>query len=304
MLLLYIYRMKRVVLLVLCILPLLTFAEEDWMWWNIKHGWQLGMPGWRMMIRMTPGYLGPNALPVPEIKKGIVIPGSNLEFSFDTHFKKGDPTQDIFGKYYRSFADNKIAIEIYGVLLEHYAMSDSVRDERIARDKDGKGIAFGDLYFSTMIQLVKNRKFPDTMLRMTGRTASGNHLDAARYSDMPGYFFDLSFSRNHTCKNEQITYRPYATLGFYSWQTNDELNLQNDALLYGAGIEYKWNVWSLSNTIGGYFGYKNDRDRPVVFTLDLVRKLKRNSFRFQYLYGISHWTYQTFKFSYIIDLKK
>lgn len=295
--------MKRKLLLILLFVPLFSLGE-DWMWWNIIHGWQTGMPGWRMMIKMTPGYLGPNALPVPEIKKGIVVPGSNLEISFDTHFKKGDPTQDIFGKYYRSFADDKIAVEIYGVLLEHYAMTDSVRDERIARDKDGKGIAVGDLYFSTMIQLSKGHKFPDTMLRMTGRTASGGHLDAARYSDMPGYFFDLSFSRLHACKNERNTYRPYATIGFYSWETNDELNLQNDALLYGAGMEYNWDHWSLSNTLSGYSGYKHKRDRPMVYTIDLVRKLKKNSLRFQYLCGLNDWTYQTFKFSYIIDLKK
>ena len=41
----------------------------------------------------------------------------------------------------------------------------------------------------TLIQLVKGRKFPDTMVRMAGRTASGGHLDAARHADSPGYFF-------------------------------------------------------------------------------------------------------------------
>lgn len=296
--------MKRILLLFVCVLPLTGFCEPDWMWWNIKHGWQNGMPGWRMMIHITPGYLGPNALPVPEIKKGVVVPGNNLEFGMDMHFRTGDPTQNISGKYYRSFADNKIAIEIYGVLLEHYAMSDTVRDERIARDKDGKGIAVGDLYFSTMLQLVKDKKFPDMMLRMTGRTASGGHLDAARYSDAPGYFFDLSFSKNYSCRNEQMSFRPYGTIGFYSWQTNDELNLQNDALLYGAGAECKWAEWTLSNTLSGYSGYKHERDRPMVYTFGLVRKLKKNAFRFQYLYGIRHWTYQTFKFSYIIHLGK
>ena len=291
-------------LLCFCILPLISFCGEDWMWWNIKHGWQIGMPGWRMMIHITHGYLGPNALPVPEIKKGVVVPGNNLEFGMDMHFRTGDPTQNISGKYYRSFADNKVAIEIYGVLLEHYAMSDTVRDERIARDKDGKGIAVGDLYFATMLQLVKDKKFPDTMFRLAGRTASGGHLDAARYSDTPGYFFDLSFSKSYLSENRQMTFIPFASIGFYSWQTNDELNLQNDALLYGAGAECKWSVWTLSNTLGGYSGYKHERDRPIVYTLDVVRKLKKNALRFQYLCGIRHWTYQTFKFSYIINLGK
>jgi hypothetical protein len=296
--------MKRTILILLSILPLFSFSEEDWMWWNIKHGWELGMPSWRTFIHITPGYLGPNALPVPEIKKGVVQAGNNLEVGMDLHFKTGDPTQNLFARYYRSFANDKIAIELYGVVLEHYAMSDTIRDERVARDYDGKGIAIGDLYFSTQIQLVKGRRFPDTMLRMTGRTASGGHLDAARYSDSPGYFFDVSISRDYACKNERTTIKPYASLGFYSWQTNDDMNLQNDALLYGAGAEFKWSSWTLSNTLSGYVGYKHERDRPMVYTFDLNRRLKKNALRIQYLYGIHDWTYQTVKFSYIINLKK
>jgi len=75
------------------------------------------MPGWRNWMKITPGYFGPNALPVPEVKKGIVSEGSNLEIGADFHFQQGDPTQDISGKYYRSFCENKIAIEIYGTIV-------------------------------------------------------------------------------------------------------------------------------------------------------------------------------------------
>ena len=296
--------MKRTILILFCILPLLSFSEEDWMWWNIKHGWKTGMPSWRSFIHITPGYLGPNALPVPEMKKGIVPAGTNLECGLDLHFKTGDPTQNIFAKYYRSFADNKIAIELYGVVAEHYAMSDTIRDERIARDYDGKGIAIGDLYFATLIQLVKDHKFPDTMVRMAGRTASGGHLDAARYSDSPGYFFDVSFSKDYACRNEKMSFKPYASLGFYSWQTNDDMDLQNDAYMYGAGADLKWDNWTLSNSISGYSGYKHERDKPMVYTFDLNHKLKKNTIRLQYLYGIRDWKYQTIKLSYIINLKK
>jgi len=294
--------MKRTILILFCIIPLLSFSEEDWAWWNIKHGWDTGMPSWRSFIHITPGYLGPNALPVPEMKKGFVPAGENFEFGLDFHFRKGDPTQNIFGKYYRSFADNKIAIELYGVVLEHYAMSDTIRDERIARDYDGKGIAIGDLYFSTLIQLVKGRKFPDTMVRMTGRTASGGHLDAARYADSPGYFFDFSFSKEYACRNEKLSFVPFASFGFYSWQTNDDMNLQNDAFLYGAGADLKWSGWTLSNSISGYTGYKKERDKPMVYTFDLKHKLKKNTVRLQYLYGIRDWNYQTIKLSYIINV--
>lgn len=278
--------------------------SEDYKWWNLKHDWQIGMRDWRGLMHITPGYLGPNALPVPDVKKGIVQAGTNFELGFDFHFQTGDPTQNLFAKYYRSFADNKIAIELYGVVVEHYAMSEFIRDERIARDFDGKGIANGDLYFSTLLQVIKGKKFPDTMLRMVGRTASGSQLEGARYSDSPGYFFDLSFSKEYPGRNENMSFLPFASLGFYSWQTNDDLNLQNDAYMYGAGADLKWSRWSVSNSISGYSGYKKERDKPMVYTFDLNRSMKNQTLRLQYLYGFRDWNYQTIKFSIIWNLRK
>jgi hypothetical protein len=274
------------------------------MWWNIKHGWEPGKPGWRNYMRITPGYLGPNALPVPDVKKGVVPLGTNLEIGFDYHFMEGDPTQDIFAKYYRSFGEGKIAIEIYGVVAEHYNMSDFIRDERIARDFDGKGFANGDLYFSTLIQLVKGRKFPDTMVRMAGKTAAGNQLEGARNTDSPGYFFDFSFSKNYPGKKENNSFLPFASFGFYSWQTNDEANLQNDAYMYGLGAEIKCSRWTISNSLSGYSGYKHERDRPMVYTFDLNRQVGNKTFRIQYLHGLRDWTYRTVKLSLILNLQK
>ncbi len=295
--------MRKLILFVLCILPLLSFSDEDYTWWNEIHGWEPGMPGWRNWMHITPGYFGPNALPVPEMKKGVVPEGSNLEFGLSSHFRTGDPTQDIFAKYYRSFCGNKIAIELYGVLLEHYSMSDSIRDERIARDFDGQGFAFGDINFSTLIQLVKNRKFPDTMFRFTARTTSGNQLEGARFTDFPGYFFDCSFSKEYFGRDEKFSFLPFASLGFYGWQTNDELNLQNDALMYGLGADLKLNRWSVSNSISGYSGYKHERDQPMVYTFDLKRSIKNNSIRLQYLHGFRDWNYNTIRLSYLITLR-
>ena len=295
--------MRKLILFLWLAIPLFSFSE-DYMWWNIKHGWETGMPGWRSYIRITPGYLGPNALPVPEVKKGVVPSGANFEFGTDLHFREGDPTQDIFAKYYRSFAENKIAIEIFGVVAEHYDMSEFTRDERFARDFDGKGFAVGDLYFSTLIQLVKGRKFPDTMVRMAGRTASGGQLEGARYTDSPGYYFDFSFSKEYQGTKENRSFLPFASFGFYSWQTNDLGNLQNDAFMYALGADLKWSKWSVSNSLSGYSGYKKERDKPMVYTFDVNHQLKNKTIRLQYLHGLRDWTYRTVKLSLIFNLKK
>ena len=142
------------------------------------------------------------------------------------------------------------------------------------------------------------------MFRMAGRTASGSQIEGARYSDSPGYFFDFSFSKEYSGKNEGMSFRPFASFGFYSWQTNDELNLQNDSYMYGLGADLKGLNWSVSNSLSGYSGYKHERDRPMVYTFDVNHSLKKNTIRLQYLHGLRDWNYRTIKLSYIINLKK
>ena len=292
--------MKRILLLFLGVTYSLSlWAQRDWSWWNELHGWEPGMPSWRSFLIISPGYLGPNALPVPDVKKGLLTKEKAFELGSGFHFRSGDNTQNLFGKLYYPFADYKIAVEVYGVFLEHYAMSDKIRDERKARDYDGQGLAVGDLYFSTMIQLIKGKRFPNTLLRMVGKTASGGRLDAARYADTPGYFFDVSFSKPLGNADALSVWIPFASAGFYSWQTNDDMNLQNDAFMYAAGIELHQKTWKVSNSISGYSGYKNEKDQPVVYTLDVSKQLKRNAVRLQVLYGLRDWEYTTLKLSYI-----
>ncbi len=285
------------ILLLMIITPFLSKGDDSG-WWNALHGWQPGMPGWRMWINISPGYLGPNALPVPELKRGIITNKSEVELSADFHFMKGDPTQDIAGRIYIPFANEKIALELYGVMVEKYQMSDAVRDERIARDRDGKGVTQGDLYFSTLVQLVKDRKFPNTLLRMAVKTASGGAYNAARYSDSPGYFFDLSFTNKR--KPDKISgVNVFATVGFYSWQTTDADNLQNDAFLYGGGLEYFKGSWTAATSLSGYMGYKDERDQPVVVNIDVRKDFGQKALRLQYIKGLKDWKYTTLKFSFI-----
>ena len=277
-------------------------GDEDYTWWNELHGWEEGDPGWRNWIKITPGYLGPNALAVPEVKRGFLNQKTEFELTTAAHFMKGDPTQDISGRLYVPFAKNRIAVELYGVILEHFAFSEEIRNERYARIEDGKGFANGDLYFSTLIQLVKERKFPNTLLRMACKTASGNQYKGARYTDSPGYFFDLSFSKEFA-KTETSLFRPFGLAGFYSWQTNDELNLQNDAFMYALGADYVVKDVLLSASWAGYSGYKEERDKPMQLNFELRKDFNGKAFRIQYIHGLRDWEYKTVKFSFIWKLK-
>ncbi len=295
---------NRIFLVALLLISSQVFAQsdgDDMAWWNELHGWEEGDPGWRNWIIISPGYLGPNALPVPEVKKGFLNSKTEIELTASTHFLKGDPTQDISGRLFVPFCQNKIAIEIYGVVVEHFAFSEEIRNERYARIEDGKGYAFGDLYFSTLVQLWKNRRMPDALLRMAAKTASGNQLEGARYTDSPGYFFDISFSKE-LAKTEKGFVRPFGLAGFYSWQTNDELNLQNDAFLYALGADYNRNNWNWSASWSGYSGYKEQRDKPMQLNFEMRKDFKGKAFRIQYLHGLRDWEYKTIKLSFIWKL--
>ena len=297
--------MKHLIFFVLFLFSFLSAISqsvEDDNWWNELHDWEEGDPGWRNYIKISPGYLGPNALPVPDVKRGFLNQETELEITASSHFMKGDPTQDISGRVYVPFAQNRIAVELQGVVIEHFAFSEEIRDERFARIKDGKGFASGDLYFSTLIQIIRDKMFPNTLLRMACKTASGNHFKGARYADSPGYFFDLSFSKN-LGQRESGMFRPFGSTGFYSWQTNDDLNLQNDAYIYAIGADYVRNSLMLSASWSGYSGYKKERDKPMQLNFELRKDYNGKAFRIQYIHGLRDWKYKTIKFSFIWKLK-
>jgi hypothetical protein len=275
-------------------------AGSGFQWWNDVHNWQPGDPNWRSMMDISPGYLGPNALPVPDVKKGWLQSTTEIEITASSHFHKEDPTRDISGRIYIPFAKNKIAFEMYGVALEHYAYSERIRNERFSRDEDGKGIATGDFYFSTLIQVFRDRKFPNTVFRIAGKTASG-FQDAARYTDSPGYFFDLSFSKDISLTGAH-TFRPFGLVGFYCWQTYDEGTPQNDAFMYALGADFEKNNWLCSASWSGYSGYKNDGDKPMQLNFDIRKDFSHCAIRIQYLHGLRDWNYQTVRFSYIRKL--
>ncbi len=290
--------MRKLLFFIVILLTTLTSeGQDDWSW-NEQHGWESGDPGWRNWMIISPGFFGPNALPVPEVKRGFLSKEKEVEITASNHFHSGDPTQDISGRAYVPFANGKIAVEIYGVILEHYSYTTEIRNERISRDADCKGTAFGDLNFTTLVQLIKDREFPNTLFRFGAKTASGSNLEGARFADTPAYFFDMSFSKTFGT-NESLLFRPYTMLGFYSWQTNDELNLQNDALLYGLGIDSEKNNWRIVSSWSGYYGYKDNGDRPMQLNFELRKDYRKKAFRIQYQHGLHDWMYRTVRFSFI-----
>ncbi len=291
-------------------------SQDDATWWNETHHWD-GITSWTQYIIYSPYYTGPNALPVPFSQKGRVKDRFELRMDLESHISKGDKTQDVFFDCYIPLVKSIIALEFYGVPVEHYKMDEPTVIERRVRNRSGEGFATGDIYFSTIIQVIKNQRIPDIALRMACKTASGSQLSDARNTDAPGYFFDLSLGKDVMFTDKFIhRIRIHGMIGFYSWQMNLPENRQNDAILFGAGLDLNFSRFYLNNSLDGYLGYFGNelvivgdkeepvsfRDRPIVYRLDIMKQTDHFDFGLGYQVGLNDFIYQSFKASLIYHL--
>ncbi len=303
-------RIRKTFVHLLTILILLSaFSKpafsQDYSWWNTHQNWD-GVTAWDNYMIYSPDYLGPNALPVPFSEKGRVQNRIFIRFYSDAHFHPGDKTQDIGGRLYIPVVNGVVALEAWGILQEHYHMSEQEAINRRVRNQKAGGFAVGDAYFAAVVNLLRGRKFPDMAFRFGLRTASGGKLDDARYTDSPGYFFDLSFGKNVKLGTKNFL-RWYGMLGFYSWQTNLTNNQQDDAVLFGFGTDFHLQKSMLGISMDGYSGYfGNDsliiinpgkpvafNDRPLVLRIKFEHQMGNWKLGAGYQYGLHDFNYQT-----------
>jgi hypothetical protein len=291
----------------------IVISQDDATWWNETHHWD-GITSWTQYIIYSPYYLGPNSLPIPFSQKGHVKDQFELKMDVEGHFSPGDKTQDVFLDFYIPLLKDKIAIEFYGVPVEHFTMDEPTVIERRGRNKKGESFAVGDFYFSTIVQLIKNKKMPDVTLRMACKTASGGNLSDARFTDSPGYFFDFSLGKDLFFTEKFLDkIRFHGMIGFYSWQMNIPENRQNDAILFGVGLDMFFHGFYFNNSLDGYSGYFGNelvvvgdkeepvsfKDRPVVYRLDLVKHTNHFDYGLGYQLGLNDFIYQSLKVSLI-----
>ena len=270
---------------------ILSLGAQDFGWWNAVHDWD-GTTPWPNYITLTPAFLGPNALPVPEVRNGRLRTTPTLRLAGEAHFSRGDDTQNAWLDLNLPLFSDRASVSLQYVPLEYYRMDVATRDLRAARDFDGKGTASGDVYLGTHIQLLRDHaRWPDVLLTFTLRTASGNRLSAARFTDTPGYYFDLSVGKSYAV-TEWVSLRPHLMLGFYAWQTYRNDYFQNDALLYGVGVDLELSKLTVTTALGGYSGYIGQGDRPVVYRLGVET---RRGARVEYL-GRVEWGLRDFPY--------
>lgn len=249
---------------------------------------------WKTRIVLTAENLGPNALPVPEIRNGFINPNAYLSLSGNYQFSDFDKTYNPHFKVSLPIADGKVSIEVWSPFYEYFVNDTLSLIERKAREISPTGKSGGDIYIATLIQVLKNHEYlPDMLISINLKTASGNNLEMLRHTDTPGYYFDLSLGKSFLL-SEKYSLRPFGLIGFYVYQTHQVMGLQNDALLWGGGLSFFSPRVEFTGSLGGYHGYFNQGDRPVVVRISSSIKLINNFFcTINFQNGINDFPYKS-----------
>ncbi|HMG67582.1 MAG TPA: hypothetical protein VK588_07845 [Chitinophagaceae bacterium] len=283
--------MRSFLLSVMMCCTFLFCRAQSYTWWENTVHWD-GVTPWERYIVFTAGFLGPNALPVPHITNGSIDSVNSIGMSGDVYFSKDDHTQDISLYANYCLVKNKVSFDIYWVPVEHFDMSYDVKTERhVFPLHYYDHFAKGDVHLNTNIQLFNNNvKNIHSSLRIGYRFPS-SEIGAARFTDAPGYYFDVSFAKGF---HSHPTLKWIAMAGGYFWQAEIRRHPQDDAFLFGSGLEWNKKNLRIQTSVAGYLGYfYRLRDKPILYRASLEKTIKRKIVFFQFQQGLHNFNYTT-----------
>ena len=273
---------------------LLTAKAQTFDDWKHTVNWD-GASHWSTYIKTTAAFMGPNALAVPLISNGSIDSSVSASLTGQLHFSNGDKTQSIvlYGNY--CLVKNVISFDVSYIPYEFYTMSDEIKKERHVyyqyyNDKKARG----DFLVNTTIQLFnKHRKKTQMALRLGYRLPSSSGFGAARFMDAMAYTIDLSFAKPF----HSIPLKWISMAGIYCWQIQREDLRQNDAFLFGTGLEWNPKTWRIQTYVAGYLGYMyKSGDKPIVFRAEAQKKLQKTSLLLRFQQGMHDFKYSTVEF--------
>lgn len=262
---------------------------------------------------ISPYYFGPNAFPVPEMSDGSVSSVLRIELAGEHYMGfQNDQTTDIFLRLNVPLFTDRVNLSLWMPVVEFY--NNTLERQRTQRLQDTvrmSGHEFGDVYVSTDIQILRQRKYmPDLVLRAAIKTASGGGFDKGRYYDCPGYFFDATLAKSVFFKHDFFQELRFAgSAGFLCWQTDN--GRQNDAVMYGAQIKLNTRYFSLAQVFTGYVGWENNpspvkdaHDCPMTLKTNLTGYIGNWELLFSYQYGLKDYPFHQFRlgFAYKWDM--
>jgi hypothetical protein len=235
-------------------------------WWADNVNWD-GKSPYQTYIRLSSAGMGPNALPVPSLHSPLRDTSSWFSGSLAAfHHQEEYTISSFLGLSWRPADWLRLNINV--IPLEYFQTSHQLKEERkVFWEGYDNHIAGGDFYVESLIRIPPRWLAGlKTELRIGLKTASGTHLGAARFTDTPGYYVDLSsiwlLSRHHALE---------IMLGFLAYQTYEIRSRQNDCVLWGIGHSFSLKSWQLYHSLRGYNGYIRNGDAPVVYEAEISR---------------------------------
>lgn len=234
---------------------------QDHQWWANNVGWDGNTP-WSSYLVFSPGRMGPNALPVPSFSNGQIDSSHHLSWANQLTFTRGETTYSTILEAQYVPIPHRLSFRLFWMPLEWFSTSHLLKTDRnVFHENYDATTAVGDVYLETRHILIQRPHYSG-LLRLGYKFAASSQLGAARFTDTPGYYFDVSFAR-HFRLNPQATISLSTMTGLYIWHTNNApVHRQNDAFLYGVQFKLNHSYSTLIMGMGGYVGYLNNGDQP------------------------------------------
>jgi hypothetical protein len=262
--------MRKAIALSILLHSCLAYSQTRQKWAETVN-WD-GVTPWVNYMIYSSAYMGPNALPVPDMANGSADSMSYISFSSVLHFSKGDKTQNLQFFTNHCLVKNRLSAEVLWMPIEWFQVNDETKLKRhvyYTSYYDNK--AQGDVFFNFRLQMLNQwRKYIHIALRAGFRYPTSSSVGAARYTDAPGYHFDLSFSKPVLQDKLKLSFMG----GLYVWQLNT--GGQDDAFLFGGSMEYNYKNLRWRINCRGYSGYRNNGDRPLI--LESLLEKRFNNF--------------------------
>ena len=294
--------LKGVLYMALLLLPFGAMAQTA-----------IEQPNLSIPSKVAPAYFGPNAFPVPDMLDGRTSSELKLELYGDcflgttTGRVADDVSGDLFAKLTIPLFTPKANLTVWMPIFEYFYTSAELNALRRLPEPysttDVQGMDSGDVYVSADVRILnQERHHLDIAFRAALKTASANEFAKGRAYDSPGYFFDLAFGRGFDFGGSNHNLRVAASGGLLCWQTDN--GRQNDAVMYGAQVAYRYKNFSIDTTFGGYSGWERDGDRPMTLKTNLAYHIGDLSIRLGHQVGFRDWPYHQLRLgvSYLFDI--
>jgi hypothetical protein len=208
--------------------------------------------------------MGYNALPALRNADPVIGPHLEVEVSAAAQISGLVAARDAAATpYFRvtvPFGDIA-ALELDGVPIELFQISSATQARLDARQR--AGITPGDVRAGARFLLAdEGRRRPALGVQLIVKSTTGKGLDALRFTNAPGYVFDLLAAKNLR-SGGPVRLRALAKVGFLAWQVGH--GRQDDAVDFGATLRSVFSSGvSLAAELRGYAGWRG-HDKPVVF---------------------------------------